>query len=279
MDFSLSASLGNSLVKTGDANARAYIAAVVATGTSVSATQRTAINNFYKDSKSNGYYTSLKRLYLPIWGSASANAIDLIGLTSGTFVGGVTHGSGFVQGNGLTGYFNVGATPAALGITSSSAHFCFASLTNFTNVFPLGGMGGNGSGITASSDFIHSSTNGANFRWSGTGTGRVIIPSARQGILSASREGGNRRIAIRTTAARTLLTNVAGADAGVIPANNLFFLATNNTNAPAAISPAAFNDGQIAFYGLAMGLTDSQDTSYTLNLKTLWETCTGLTLP
>jgi hypothetical protein len=191
----------------------------------------------------------------------------------------VTHGAGYVQGDGTTGYFNVGATAASLGITSSTVHFCFASLTSFTNVFPKGGMGGNGSGATSSSDFTHSSVNGANFRWSGTGTGRVVAASARQGILSASREGGNRRIAIRTTASRTLLVNTAGADAGSIPANNIFFLATNNTNSGGATSPATFNDGQIAFYGLALGLTDAQDNAYTLALKNLWEGTTGLTLP
>ena len=278
MNYSLSNMLSSNASGI-DADAKAYIDAVVAGGGTVSGTQRNAINTFYKTGKSDGWYSSLKRLYLPIWGVAAPNAICMTSLTSGTFVGGVTHGAGFVQGNGLTGYFNVGATPASLGITSSSAHICFASLTNFTNVFPLGGMGGNGAGATSSSDFIHSSTSGANFRWSGTGTGRVAVASARQGILSASREGGDRRIAIRTTASRTLLVNTAGADTGSIPANNVFFLATNNTNSGGATSPATFNDGQIAFYGLALGLTDAQDTAYSLALKNLWEGATGLTLP
>jgi alpha-D-ribose 1-methylphosphonate 5-triphosphate synthase subunit PhnH len=37
--------------------------------------------------------------------------------------------------------------------------------------------------------------------------------------------------------------------------------------------------GKLAFYSLGLGLTDAQDTAYTLALKTLWESTTGLTLP
>ena len=262
-----------------DADATAYVSAIMTAGATVTAAQRDYINDFIRAEKIATRWDSIKRLYLPIWGVAAANAICLRSRASGTFVGTVTHASGYVQGDGTTGYFNVGATPASLGITSSSAHFCFGSLTNFTNVFPKGGMGGNGTGATSTSDFVHSSASGANFRWSGTGVGRVAAASARQGILTASREGGSRRIAIRTTAARSLLINTAAADAGSIPANNVFFLATNNTLSVGATSPASFNDGQIAFYGLALGLTDAQDDAYSLALKNLWEGTTGLTLP
>ena len=45
-----------------DPSAKAYINAVVAAGATVSGAQRTAINNFYKTGKSDGWYSSLKRL-------------------------------------------------------------------------------------------------------------------------------------------------------------------------------------------------------------------------
>jgi hypothetical protein len=238
MNLSLSNMLGGGSL-TLDPDARAYIAAVETAGGTVSATQRTAVSDFYRAGKSAGWYSSIKRLYLPIWASAAPNAIDMIGLTSGTFNGTVTHAAGYVQGDGTTGYFNNGV-------------FC---------------------------DFVHSSVNGLIFRWSGTGVGQVNVNSARQGILTASREGGDRRLAIRTTASRTLLANTAGADNGSIPNNNVFFLAVNNTSVSGATNPNNYNDGQAAFYSLGLGLTDAQDTAYTLALKTLWESTTGLTLP
>jgi hypothetical protein len=278
MNLSLSNMLGGGSL-TLDPDARAYIAAVETAGGTVSATQRTAVSDFYRAGKSAGWYSSIKRLYLPIWAAAAPNAIDMIGLTSGTFNGTVTHSAGYVEGDGTTGYFNTGATPASIGLSGSSAHFCFGSLTDFTNVFPKGGIGGNGSGPSAASDFVHSSVNGLIFRWSGTGVGQVNVNSARQGILTASREGGDRRLAIRTTASRTLLANTAGADNGSIPNNNVFFLAVNNTSVSGATNPNNYNDGQAAFYSLGLGLTDAQDTAYTLALKTLWESTTGLTLP
>jgi hypothetical protein len=102
MNLSLSNMLGGGSL-TLDPDARAYIAAVETAGGTVSATQRTAVSDFYRAGKSAGWYSSIKRLYLPIWASAAPNAIDMIGLTSGTFIGTVTHAAGYAQGDGTTG--------------------------------------------------------------------------------------------------------------------------------------------------------------------------------
>jgi len=120
MNYSLSNMLGGGMVGGLDPSAKGYIDAVTAAGATVTSAQRGYINNFYKSAKAD-YYTSLKRLYLPIWGVAAANAIDMIGLTSGTFVGGVTHASGYITGNGTTGYFNA-ANFGTLGLTETNFH-------------------------------------------------------------------------------------------------------------------------------------------------------------
>ena len=39
------------------------------------------------------------------------------------------------------------------------------------------------------------------------------------------------------------------------------------------------NNAQIGSMGVGLGLSDTQDTAFTLALKNLWETCTSLTLP
>jgi hypothetical protein len=105
MNLSLSNMLSSSASGL-DPDAKGYIDAVVTAGATVSATQKKAINTFVKTGKSDGWYSSIKRMYLPIWASAAPNAIDMIGRTSGTFNGTVTHGAGYVQGDGSTGYFN-----------------------------------------------------------------------------------------------------------------------------------------------------------------------------
>jgi len=104
-----------------DADAQSYVDAIIAAGANVSDTQLSRISGFYTAAKEGGYYTSLKRLYLPIWGVVAANAIDMITLASGTFNGGVTHGAGFVQGNGSTGWFDYNTTLGNLSITRENA--------------------------------------------------------------------------------------------------------------------------------------------------------------
>ena len=74
-----------------DADADAYISAIRTAGASVTAAQRDYINDFIRAEKIAARWDSIKRLYLPICGVAAANAICLRSLTSGTFVGSVTH--------------------------------------------------------------------------------------------------------------------------------------------------------------------------------------------
>lgn len=277
MDLSLSSSLGNSLVGGADANAKAYIAAVTATGTSVSATQKNAINKFYKTAKTGGYYTSLKRLYLPIWASASANAIDLIGLTSGTFVGGVTHNAGFVQGNGTTGYFNMNTTYPANSLTLSDASMFFiaktVSLINFKA--PMG------AGTTNPGDFYNQGS-GTQIvtRWC-SNTNALTGNSSALGIISFSRKSGTRNIWKRVTSGRSNIGTATNANAGTsVPVSSVFAFANNNTDsAPPAASPSNPHPGEFGGYGFGLGLTDAQDANFSFDLKDLWEGTTGLTLP
>lgn len=82
-----------------------------------------ALDTFIRTGKSDGWYSSIKRMYLPIWAAAAPNAICMTSLTSGTFNGTVTHAAGYVQGDGSTGYFDPGAgsEPNTLGMSNASA--------------------------------------------------------------------------------------------------------------------------------------------------------------
>jgi len=56
---------------------------------------------------------------------------------------------------------------------------------------------------------------------------------------------------------------------GTFPTVELFAMRSN----------FAGNDGRFGLFGASLGLTTAQDDAFTLALKNLWETCTGLTLP
>jgi len=278
MNYSLGNTLSRGMALASlDADAKAYIAAVTATGTSVSGTQKAVINNFYETAKLDGYYTSLKRLYLPIWASASANAIDLIGLTSGTFVGGVTHSAGFVQSNGTTGYFNMNTTYPANSLTLSDASMFFiartVSLINFKA--PMG------AGVANPADF-YNQTLGTQIvtRWC-SNTNALTSNSSPLGIISFSRKSGTRNIWKRITSGRSNIGTATNADAGAsVPVSSVFALSNNNTDSvPPTATPSSFHAGEFGGYGFGLGLTDVQDTAFTLGLKNLWEGATGLTLP
>jgi hypothetical protein len=75
-----------------------------------------ALSSFFRSGDAGGWRSALAYLFLPVWGSAAPNALDAVSLTSGTFVGTVSHASKQFQGTGGTpGYFDSGRTPSALG--------------------------------------------------------------------------------------------------------------------------------------------------------------------
>ena len=276
MNYSLANMLGGGMIGSLDPTAKAYINAVVAAGATVTSTQRAAINDFVKAEKAASRWTMQKRLYLPIWAAAAPNAIDMVGLTSGSFVGGVTHTAGYVQGDGTSGYFKLNASLGTLGLTTASGYM-FALVTQASTI---GFRGLIGRGVGASSVATLLSSNSSQlFRYNNTTTGAVTGVSAGTGIISASREGGNRAIYRRATASRSVLISIAGADAGSIIADGSVFALGVNTNAGSGDTLTDPNNARAGAFGIGLGMTDAQDSSFTANLKTLWETCTGLTLP
>jgi len=256
-----------------DPSAKAYINAVVAAGATVSGAQRTAINNFYKTGKSDGWYSSLKRMYLPIWGVAAPNAICMTSLTSGTFVGTVTHGAGFVKSDTTTGYMNTNVGVTTLGLSLSSYHFAglYKASSAQVNSVLFGSQSGSNlnrlqiAGTTATGTFS-SPTFGQV-----TGT---IGAGDRLGIFTFSGAASARFLKRRKTSGVTTL----GTSTTTITAQpnnlNIAFLARNLNG-----TIDSFCGEEIGAFSIGLELTDAQDTAYSLALKGLWEGTTGLTLP
>jgi hypothetical protein len=258
-----------------DPDAKAYINSVVAAGATVTSTQRNAINNFYKIGKTEGWYSGLKRIFLPIWGIASPNAIDMVVRSSGTFVGTVTHASGYIQGDGATGYFNTGTSLFAQSLTPSSGYFAVISLSDPTTsgaTFYGSGSGGNSlllrENPAGSIQYMYS-----NFTGIGTGTA-VATPT---GILSFSRHDGDRTLTRRVSSGSTELLRVTGVNSGNITGANLVFMARNNIDSGLLVTN--LSDGRLGGMAFGLGLSATHNNAFTLALKNLWETCTGLTIP
>ena len=254
----------------GDADANAYIAAVEGAGVSVSATQPGAIDDFYVAAKADSYYTSLKRLYLPIWASAAANAIDMIGLTSGTFNGTVTHSAGYVQGDGSTGYFQMTGAVSS-GLTTSSNGLFALQLTAPSGIGLVGLVGNrNSASQTLALSRISSTTLRYDTCESSFNSLPVLLNLADTvGIFSGQRVDTSVNIRRRTGTGVTSLGGGTVAVGGTYPTVELFAMRSNFVN----------NDGQFGLFGASLGLTTAQDDAFTLALKNLWETCTSLSLP
>jgi hypothetical protein len=273
MNLSLSNMLGGGSL-TLDPDARAYIAAVETAGGTVSATQRTAVSDFYRAGKSAGWYSSIKRLYLPIWASAAPNAIDMIGLTSGTFNGTVTHSAGYVQGDGTTGYFAppAGSEYGNLGLSNSSASIFYLALDETVKTNAFHGLAGSGTqrfgvGVPAAlvTYFLHSDSQGAAL---------VQLSGQRSGIFVGSSTATNSRTLLRTSSSGFTRGSNTVSNTSTPPNIVPFFIARNNNG-----SPGLYTNSKFGLYGFGLGLSSTDDENYSLALKALWETCTGLTLP
>jgi hypothetical protein len=259
-----------------DPDAKAYIDTVVAAGATVSGAQRTAINNFYKTAKAGGWYSQLKRLYFPIWGgSAAPNAIDMISTLSGSFVGTLTYTSGYVSGNGTTGYFIFDLAPSALGLTTSSASIYGL----FTGAAAINGS----VALMGCQDTSNSSR--AGYRSGGVGVRGVAIfvsnastyaETDSRSVLVSSRTTTTTLSSYKRTSSGFVTTvNESSVTSPVVGTTNPMALGNNN-NGTVTVPVSTIRYGA---YGMGLGLTAAQAESFSLALKTLWETCTGLTLP
>jgi hypothetical protein len=272
MNLSLSFALSSRLFGSGvDPDAQAYIDAVTsAKGSSPSLLQTVAIDTFYKSAKADGYYTSLKRLYLPIWASAAPNAIDMIGLTSGTFNGTVTHGAGYVQGDGSTGYFDIGSSMASHGLTPASGWLGAIMKTAIANHQYLGAQNG-----SSEVELLRHTTTSITTDYNDGGSGRrSSFVANRSGIISASRLSGDMKHFQRKASGRSNIGTFTYADTGSMTSLNAFALAKNSSGVA-----TSGGTSEMGGWWFGTGVSDAADSAFTLALKNLWETCTGLTLP
>lgn len=280
MQYSLSNRLSSN-VSGIDPDAKAYIAAVetalgtpIATALPNASNPKRIISDFFKAEKAASRWSLFKQFHLPIFNNVAANAIDLVARYVGEFtLSGVTTAAGYVQSNGTSGYFDFKNTPSDLGLSMSDAYEFALAKTAFA---PTGGRV-IGSRNAGGQDFNLSVNDASTFRaaiMSNT-TGLITSSSnAMTGILTASRKTGTRFVARRSSTGYASLGSITDSDVGLTPTVDIYAMAGN------AVGVAgAFTTNQWGAYGVGLGLTTTQNEGFTLNLKTLYEGLTGITLP
>ena len=142
-------------VPAGDADANAYIAAIIASGGTTDTTIENAIQTLFTDLKSAGVYSKMLAFYPVVGGVAASHAINAKRDTTYdlTFVGGWTHGTSGMTSNGSTAYANTQATPQDLGTNGTgydNHHLLITVNDNTIRGYEGAGPGGNGYMITRS---------------------------------------------------------------------------------------------------------------------------------
>ena len=209
-------------------------------------------------------------MYLPIWAAAAPNAIDMIGLTSGTFNGTVTHSAGYVASDGSTGYFNIGSSMASHGLTPASGWFGAIMKTAISNHQYLGAQNG-----ASEVELLRHTVTSITTDYNDTGSGRnSSLIADRSGIISASRFSGDMKHFQRKTSGRSNIGTFTYADTGSMTSLNAFALAKNSSGVATSSGTS-----EMGGWWFGTGVSDAADSAFTLALKNLWETCTSLSLP
>jgi hypothetical protein len=252
-----------------DTDANAYISAVAAVGATVTTAQQTAINEFFIAGKVDGWYSSIKRLYLPIWGAAAPNAICMLSLTSGTFVGNVTHNAGSVSTTAPTGHFLVSATPASLGINQDNASIWTLVASG---IHEFSGCGG-----ASSSRLLIGRVGLSNSACIPSTTSLITGSTDTQGINMASRIGSDLSLFQRKTSGWITPLTLTQANTTALPLIGPSFL--GNFNSSGTVSTTRTSVGEYGSYGYGLGMTSVQAEAFSIALKSLFETATGKILP
>ena len=267
-----------------DPDARDYIDLITAAGADLGllneeAITKKAISDSFIERKDLYIWDDERRTYMPIWGVAAANAICQRSLTSGTFFGGVTHGAGFVQGDGTSGYFVPSGTMGQMGISPGNASLLRASRTEDTRSSsdPVGRDGSAQGPAILTNVFGASNQFRQNrFRFpNATGLVSVAVSNPARGVFMGS--------AVSTSSRRSAFRDSAGyvdnlredLDAGGLTSGNeLAFMAGLN-----GANPFDFHDCENYAFMVGVGMTQTQCQNITRIMRELGETLTQITSP
>ena len=259
----------------------ARINAIYAAGGACPVGQATAtslLSDFINAEQSSGRWSQHRRIYIPGFGNAAANAIDIVGGTSGQFsASGITHGLGFAQGNGSSGFFDMLVTPVAAGLAPGNACYWAHVLQagSGTGFRTIHGTTQTGSRALTAARNAGSTIFGMGDT-SGTAANLIVTDADGRGIYIASETATNSRF-LRVRRSSGIALSTTGT---TVPTNPTFATVNqrvfcwNNNN-----SNSGFTDAQLSGYGLSLALSTAAADDFTANYRTLWQGLFQLSLP
>lgn len=267
---SISSFIQGSQANLYDPDALAYFTANTAI---TSTADKNAINTFYLGLKSDGIYTKIKAMYLPLWSSASSNKWNLVNPVDSnaayrlTFATGWTHTSTGMTPNGAT-YANTSLIPSAI-LTIYNGHFGFYSRTT---AFKSGAsyFGGCYQGNQQGFGMYQSSSNTS---ITAVQHSTSIASDFAQKTALANKKGFllNSRTSATSTSLKLIINGVTQANAtttsgGFINTNTFYLGAVND-----AISgnPTFYDNSECAFASIGDGLTDTESSNFYNAVQTL----------
>jgi hypothetical protein len=233
-----------------DPDAQAYFNANT---TITSAADKNAINSFYLGLKSDGIYTKLKAMYLPIWGSSAnskwnlINPLDTNAAFRLTFSTGWTFSSGGMTPNGTSAFANTNFIPLNQYFDSSSCHISYYSRTDNNSNCDMGC-----NTVSAGTYIYIKQTNVTAIRnnTSGAGTETNTSNTSGTGFYINNRTSLTVQKIIKNTTITSFSVN-----ATTRPNVNMYIGALNNPILD-------YGNKQCAFASIGNGLTDTEASNF-----------------
>lgn len=243
-----------------DADAQAYFTANSAYITSTA--DKNAINTFYLGLKSDGIYSKIKAMYLPIWGAAAGckwnlvNPVDSDAAFRLTFATGWTFSSGGMTPNGTSAYANTFFNTNAY---RNNNHLTYYIRTNVNETSVDAGVYVNILG----GEFFDIESRISNVAYYGNHTTATTINYAStdsRGFHINTRTASNLfKVYLNSTLKGTNTTPTSAA------INLNMYLGCRNTSG----SPAAYSTKQCSFSSIGEGLTDTEAANFYTRVQTL----------
>lgn len=244
-----------------DTDAQAYFTANTAI---TSSADKNAINTFFLGLKSDGIYTKITAMYLPLWSSATnnkwnlKNPLDTNGAYRLTFSTGWTHSSSGMTPNGSSAFADTFLTTSVIGL--NSGHLSYYSRTNSSVLAEeMGALQNTPNSYTDL--IINYSGFGATFRYNDNGSGTGTANANTQGFYIGSRIASN---VIKLFKNGSILQSLTSASGSTSSTRNIYIGAVNNVG-----TAAFFSNRQCSFSSIGTGLTDTEASNFYTRVNTL----------
>ena len=246
-----------------DTDAQSYFTA----NTSITSTaDKNAINDFYLGLKSDGVYTKINAMYLPIWGSAATSKWnlkdprDLDAAYRATFTTGITYSSSGILFNGTSSYMDTKFVP--------STGFSSVNASGFSHYQRTNNADTSNHGIISSTtnNRLYFAPQSTYYQIQGTESGSTFwntyANSDRKGFYTNTRRANNDRETYKNGVSKA--TNTANDTGGALPTISFLIGAANGP-----FIGSTYSANQTSFACLHADLSDAEVSNFYTRVNTL----------